>query len=134
MDRQVKFRGKRVDNGEWVYGNYCQSMASPNAIQELDYYGNCDGKLFEIDRKTLGQFTGLHDKNDKEIYEGDILKQAPYMCDDRLCFVEYDAEVGCGIGFYLRSSLNTTIGTDEWEDFEVVGNIFDNPELLGDQQ
>lgn len=148
--REIKFRAKRVDNGEWVYGNYCQSMSSPNAIQELDYYGNCEGKLFEIDRNTLCQYTGLEDKNGKEVYEGDIVK-TKYIEKRDFQGVKYNNEMefvelvifkdqafqleinNDGIKMYRYLNLGKdarTYGDIKLREIEVIGNIYDNPELL----
>ena len=66
MNREIKFRGKRIDNGEWVYGY----LADEDYINDIN---SIDLSSIEVDRDTIGQFTGLFDKNGKEIYEGDIL-------------------------------------------------------------
>lgn len=121
--REIKFRGKRVDNGEWVYGYYTKHVDKESGILgiENNYYWIHDnqGDIHDVDSNTVGQFTGLLDENGKEIYEGDILDSSLYG----LCVVEYD-EFGTfspfGHGDYAEIST--------W--LKVIGNIHDNPELL----
>lgn len=123
MSREIKFRAKALD-GSWEYGDLHLHCAHPH-IHTLNVY-----RMY-IDPKTVGQFTGLHDKNGKEIYEGDILrskrKTLNYIAydDDKGRFVEvriWDAAIDarCEISKYKIERLGQ----------EVIGNIHDNPELL----
>jgi len=68
MKRAIKFRGKRVDNGEWVYGDLMCNWTTPAILSEND------GCEYEVIPSSIGQFTGLKDKNGKDIYDGDSLK------------------------------------------------------------
>lgn len=114
--REIKFRGKRLDNGEWVYGDLHIRTPFPHIHSEIDY-----GKV-DIDPHTVGQFTGLHDKNGKEIYEGDIVRyDMGGECEVSYC-------IGGGFaGFDLSPAFHNE---HQLTDVEVIGNIHDNPELL----
>ena len=125
MNREILFRGKRVDNGEWVEGDLAQDTDLETAyVGGFNYYTDGDGLQrepfqYEVDPSTVCQYTGLTDRNGKKIFEGDILKW-----DEK--------EWGCP--FFETVTWNYElfeIRQHEWKSFcEVIGNIFDNPELL----
>jgi uncharacterized phage protein (TIGR01671 family) len=122
--REIKFRGKRVDNGEWVYGYYVHS--NKDLIHEGDY-----GNIWVVIQETVGQFTGLKDENDKEIYEGDIVN-CSRGCPHKIYFEQEYAGtyIGGMPAFYLSGIKNGYA----WTKAEtLIGNIHDNPELLGER-
>lgn len=123
--RTINFRGKRVDNGEWVYGDYhyraggvhCIIVMQPNDQGKVVYVVN------QVAPDTVGQFTGLHDKNGEEIYEGDVYR---FEHPDSVNEVSYSIGGGfAGFDFSPSFSDENTL-----TDVEVIGNIHDNPELL----
>ena len=118
--REILFRGKRIDNGEWIEGFYAQSGERTYIIFDNSFaVGYVTMK--EVTPKTVGQYTGLTDKNGKKIFEGDIVGDG-----ERKYAVSF--EKGCWV----------ILGKIEFWDFlqtnaksyEVIGNIHDNPELM----
>lgn len=129
MNREIKFRGKSIINN--TYGDWLHSSGIKYGDDvELMY---CDEEISEewnyIDRETLGQYTGLHDKNGKEIYEGDIVKYR----DSRGQHIEKVIfDKGCFYaGMHWGSSTRVAPKLINTRITEVIGNIYDNPELLG---
>lgn len=130
--RDILFRGKSKDTGEWVYGSLVhqtQYYGLPVDYYHIlydgefhaDYYGST-----EVFPETVGQFTGLFDKNGKKIFEGDILKGENWLHrDHNIHRVVYHEG-----GFYLIDKDGDPWHHDHVEDIEVIGNIHDNPELL----
>ncbi|HEL8878785.1 TPA: hypothetical protein U0G29_002331 [Listeria monocytogenes] len=128
--REIEFRGKRIDNGEWVYGNLMQFEDSATFIfaderkgaSTLTYAHFIINNMHAIDEKTLGQYTGLKDKYGKKIFEGDICWEEHNECYGVVKFE--DAKF-----LYLWEN----IAEDLWEvadSIEIYGNIHENPELL----
>ena len=136
--REILFRGKRTDNGEWVYGYVCcYGWTGKENTYIVPNYASALYSL-EVDPKTVGQYTGLTDKNGKRIFEGDIVL-VPYIdpifkCtwnDTSPCewaIVKYCNGVFCVE--YIESGDKFTLSAMDGY-MKIVGNIYDNPELLG---
>lgn len=116
--REIKFRGKRIDNGEWVFGDYSryskdQSIIMVDLLEQEDYW---------VASETVGQYTGLKDKNGVEIYEGDVIQ-------------EFAGEHAQGVWQYSNVSIVEDLrwlpdSLDFADCAYVIGNIHDNPELM----
>lgn len=144
MNREVEFRGKRLDNNEWLHGDLMHDNQGGCYIYPLDaenlYVEN------KVDKDTVGQFTGMTDKHGVKIFEGDI------VCKRDLTFnlqykgvVVYNSAIGCFRIHIEGESKGTTMrmgfeASDVYDDgkctvpvkydYEVIGNIHDNSELL----
>lgn len=127
--RTIKFRGKSIDGKEWLYGDLLSSADKKRfaiLVDDKESYDEC-----EVDPETVGQFTGLMDKNGKAIYEGDIVKWSNGMLY-AVKFLDgmfYASVEECNEGIFGGFPLHRLI---EYEDgrCEIVGNIHDNTELL----
>lgn len=137
--RKYKFRGKRVDNDEWVYGDLLYIaggcviyFGSPTDTVEPDIEKSSpvavelyNDECAVVVPDTIGQFTGLPDKNGKEIYVGDILgcPEDDYFLNEAVIFAE-----GC---FMVKDDYTTTpMCAIDTQYRTIIGNIHDNPELL----
>ena len=141
--REIKFRGKRIDNGEWVYGHYFLGVPSPlDENKQRHYIAPPLGLGNEVDPASVGQFTGLKDsKNGREIYEGDVCK---YLMDGvwNYGYVFWDqggfalkvfrmGEEAVDVVFKFQTFIPVPDDGETMTDrFEVIGNIHDNPELI----
>lgn len=123
--RKIKFRGKDIETGEWIYGHFFQRLGHYPAIVEPRPR---DGKVMyyeiAVEDTTVGQFTGLLDKNGKEIYEGDIVIFDNHL--QGISQVVYDYAGFDVDSKTYRTALRPTMNNH----MRVVGNIHDNPELL----
>lgn len=153
MNRTIKFRGKLINNNKWVYGY----LADEDYVNDID---SIDLSSIEVERETVGQFTGLFDKNGKEVYEhdyisiiykygdfganGDIVPDQDCICEGEVVYMD---EFGCfGIRLHkaeypIKESLSGYIYSAtpllhfdlECDSIEVLGNIYDNSELIKEE-
>ena len=130
MNRKILFRGKRTDNGEWVEGLVARYNPKFDCANIVDGFES----LVPVKTETVGQYIGLTDKNGKKIFEGDIVKHYNH-CDIK----EYSEDIG-RVFYYTETCrfLRTSkLFPDECPEiyssceYEVIGNIYDNPELIG---
>ncbi|MGN0173976.1 MAG: YopX family protein [Acutalibacteraceae bacterium] len=137
--REILFRGKRVDTGEWVEGFYSRvtSNFEQKNVHFINHYkdlpnGETVLKQYIIEPETVGQFTGLTDKNGTRIFEGDILSERPPMNETSyIGYVAYDDESAV-YRFMIKNDTNyngVLLGSYSLS-YTVIGNIYDNPELL----
>lgn len=126
--REYLFRGKF--GNEWKYGFL---SIEPKGLVIKEPYKNESSNVWHIDADTVGQYTGMHDKNGTKIFEGDIIDFSDRYDGDGYGVVRYDAE---GTEFeFVYDNFCEGLGRCYWpENVEVVGNIYDNPELLGDEE
>lgn len=145
--REILFRGKRVDNGEWVEGNFIKDNWGDTygeliygILQDREAPAGLAGWIPKrVLPETVGEYTGLTDKNGKKIFEGDILQdkfgqiKIVDYCNEwgafRTCFVKALNDEGKIVATVGGASFVGTI----WRKYEVIGNIHDNPELLKDK-
>ena len=124
--REILFRGKRESDGKWIYGLY-----SDDYVHDTDFpcimplRSEYDDGDWSVIRETVGQYTGLKDKNGKMIFEGDIIKnKAWYVIEFKNC--------GYGLVPFGKGKIIPIMG--HWNfnsnEVEIIGNVHDNPELL----
>lgn len=139
MNREIKFRGKSIYDEEWLYGSLVKIEKDRYAVipplNDIEIGKNIG--MYEVCLETVGQFTGLFDKNGKEIYEGDIIsinskypKLVKYI-NDYACFClanieDLDEEMDTGYWHQVSPGW----WNSSKREIQVIGNIYDNPELI----
>lgn len=152
MERQIVFRGKRIKDGKWICGNLADySMKVFNTtIDKKVIFGNIVSFATDnfgyvvddcaVDPETIGQFTGLLDRNGKEIYEGDIItvkgRYPRVVLWDKMMWALMPTEYYHDEVLWVMNLQHPRV--DWWEEFadefEIIGNIHDNPSLISDKQ
>ena len=124
--RDILFKAKRKDNGEWIEGYYYKRIQEGNVVDAIETYdGNIHSiEYYEIDPKTLCQYTGLKDKKGDKIWENDILHGEfhgyPVTCIETFKVKWHKEDAGFLVNYFSPKNC------------EVIGNIFDNQELIKD--
>ena len=127
--REYLFRGKRVDNGEWVEGFFVNlPLVHYNRTEPLITSGKT-GASSEIDLSTVGQYTCMKDKNGKRIFEGDVVNFKTTAYSFERCYIRWHEKTAQFV-VTEKNCIRTYPIDRDWE-FEIIGNVHDNPELLG---
>ena len=125
--REVEFRGKRLDNGEWIQGSLLTEGKSRKIVVPKEDMVGCMVTMYPVNPETVGQYTGLEDKNGNKIFEGDVL-------GDTLGWVYqvmWDSDNGRFLGHHSKPRGDMYIcyvGREPKS--KIIGNIHDNPELM----
>lgn len=127
--REILFRGKRTDNGEWVEGYYYKAKYCRTDDELCDYITvphpkeyNEPSSHYIVNPETVGQYTGVTDKNGTKIFEGDIVKRFWF---GKMCVYQINYDNGLA-SFIGQAGIKFTTFDYDSEEFEVIGNIYDN--------
>lgn len=126
--RTIKFRGKRTDNGEWIIGDLIQQFNTRwVAICPIE---DDIENFIEVINETVGQFTGVADKNEKEIYEGDIIQDEQSKYNEK--YIVRWSVGNCGFVAQPQNQdkVYPNLNPGTTRHLIIIGNIHDNPEML----
>lgn len=146
MKRKILFRGKRVDNDQWIEGGYAEikpppvcfssDPVKPDKVCIVAEKGFADWgmprqyAMYEVDPETVGQCTGAKDKNKKMIFEGDIVKTDNIVHDGKIQIQGEQSVVKLKKGCWVIAGIDWDFLCTNAKRITIIGNIHDNPELL----
>lgn len=133
--RVIKFRGKSIDSEQWVYGDLLQFFLNGELVKTnisilpFEYIKTnettYETKPINVLHDSIGQFTGRLDRNNKEVYEGDIV--VIYYQNDKSCIGRV---IFCDMAFCVKTKENVIFNSEDYYGIEIIGNIYDTPEFL----
>lgn len=132
--RKILFRGKRIDNGEWIEGDILTSVSYPDKVYVTECKTYFDRELSSIGFRevfsiTVGQFTGMCDKNGTKIFEGDIVKDTGLEVKN-IYEIKWDNEDLKFEAYSVDDGIEMNLIDVDGPALVIIGNIFDNPELF----
>ncbi len=133
MNREILFRGKRIDNEEWIEGSLLNFRENTYIIPHNSEcsYDTAEKPAFKITPETVGQYTGLCDRNGVKIFEDDIVEHTTFYNENiRTGYVEYSDRYAA---FFIKGSGHSDNQMYAFCNFKVIGNIHDNPGLLEEE-
>lgn len=123
MNREILFRGKRKDNGMWEYGN----LSMRDEMGRRKYYIGQNMLGYEVLPETIGQYTGLTDKNGVKIFEGDIVQN---IITKETAIVRWYTEYSAFMLYDKNNNKVYFLYDNDFNKIEIIDNIHDNPELV----
>jgi len=139
MSREIKFRGRHIESGEWIYGYLIGNDVIVGKIVDWDDEYFCTEYWYKVDPTTVGQYTGLKDRNGKEIYEGDIVQSETIRYSESGHFNGMIKVQGAV--FYDNGKFQSQYTDHSIRDLlfglnyhEVIGNVWENGGLLNDRE
>lgn len=135
--REILFRAKEKKTGKWVYGSVVKISDFDYRIVEDDdikwaytSHGEYEGTMTEVESETISQYTGLTDKNGRKIWENDVCKYFNQEDKDGIAIIKYDYVSWVSGTISEKESLTPLFYLQCSDEWEVIGNVFDKPELL----